>query len=206
MPAAVAPMAAVALAVVSLSPARVPTTAQPGFGPVSGSALREAGGDLPRAGVPVTLPDPGTTGAATGTRLRGSWQWPLQPRPAVLRPFVAPQTRYGPGHRGVDLAGRPGQPVSAVAAGTVSHVGVIAGRGTVTVLHADGLRSTYEPLDALVRVGEAVRVGQELGRLSGGGSHCTPGSCLHLGALRGESYLDPLSLLGQRRVRLLPLR
>jgi murein DD-endopeptidase MepM/ murein hydrolase activator NlpD len=106
----------------------------------------------------------------------------------------------------VDLAGRPGQLVSAVAAGTVTHVGVIAGRGTVSVLHPDGLRSTYEPLDSLVRVGEAVRSGQELGTLSAVSSHCLPVSCLHLGALRGRAYLDPLSLLGQRRVRLLPLQ
>ena len=35
--------------------------------------------------------------------------------------------------------------------------------------------------------------------------HCAPRTCLHLGVRRGENYVDPLSLLGRRRVVLLPL-
>jgi hypothetical protein len=98
-----------------------------------------------------------------------------------------------------------GQVVGAVDAGVVTHVGRIAGRGTVTVLHATGVRSTYEPVDATVAVGAAVAVGTPLGQLAASGSHCEP-ACLHLGAVRGEVYLDPLVLLvGGRRVRLLPL-
>lgn len=92
----------------------------------------------------------------------------------------------------------------AVEAGVVSHVGVVAGRGTVTVLHRSGLRSTYEPVDAVVEVGQVVAQGQRLGTLAQGG-HCAPTACLHLGALRGATYLDPLTLLGSVRVRLLPM-
>lgn len=88
--------------------------------------------------------------------------------------------------------------------GVVGHVGVIAGRPTVTVLHSAGLRSTYEPVDAVVTVGEEVQRGQQVGTLAAGG-HCRPDACLHLGALRGGVYLDPLTLLGTNRVRLLPL-
>lgn len=95
--------------------------------------------------------------------------------------------------------------VRAVDAGVVGHVGVIAGRGTVTVLHRSGLRSTYEPVDADVVVGDEVGRGQVIGTVSAGG-HCLPASCLHLGALRGSAYLDPMTLLGATRVRLLPLR
>ena len=124
----------------------------------------------------------------------------------MVRPFVRPATRWGAGHRGVDLAGDVGQPVHAVAAGTVSHVGVVAGRGTVSVLHPSGIRSTYEPVDPSVRVGQVVPRGAALGVLATAGSHCTPATCLHLGALRGRSYLDPLLLLVGGRVRLLPMR
>ena len=124
----------------------------------------------------------------------------------MVRPFTAPLSRYGAGHRGVDLAGRVGQPVLAVDSGTVSHVGVIAGRGTVTVLHASGLRSTYEPVDSSVVVGAVVGRGQPVGTLTADASHCAPATCLHLGALKARTYLDPLELLGGRRVRLLPLR
>ena len=136
---------------------------------------------------------------------RGRWQWPLTPRPRVARPFAAPRSTWGAGHRGVDLASASGQPVRAVAAGTVTHVGVIAGRPTVTVAHPDGLRSTYEPVDATVRTGDTVTAGQVLGTVVVAGSHCSPSPCLHLGALRGREYLDPMTLLGPVRVRLLPL-
>jgi murein DD-endopeptidase MepM/ murein hydrolase activator NlpD len=96
--------------------------------------------------------------------------------------------------------------VYAVADGTVVHVGVVAGRGTVTLLHGAGLRSTYEPVAASVRRGQAVERGDVLGRLAPEGSHCVPAMCLHLGARRGSEYLDPLPLLEDTPVRLLPLR
>ena len=150
----------------------------------------------------MAVPPPG----AGGTVLRGRWSWPLTPRPEVARPFVRPASRYGVGHRGVDLAGRSGQPVLAVDDGVVSHVGVIAGRGTVTVVHPSGLRSTYEPVDAAVRRGDLVVRGSPLGSLVEAGSHCGALACLHLGAIRDAAYLDPLTLLGGARVRLLPLR
>jgi hypothetical protein len=50
-----------------------------------------------------------------------------------------------------------------------------------------------------------VAAGAVLGHLTLTGSHCLPAACLHWGLLRGEDYLDPLSLLGLERVRLLPL-
>lgn len=149
----------------------------------------------------------GPAGPAAVPRLspRGRWAWPLEPRPALARPFIRPASTWGAGHRGVDLATSVGSDVSAVDAGVVSHVGVIAGRGTVTVLHRSGLRSTYEPVDAVVTVGVVVARGELLGTVTAGG-HCSPADCLHLGALRGPTYLDPLTLLGATRVRLLPLR
>ncbi|WP_235529050.1 M23 family metallopeptidase [Phycicoccus sp. Root101] len=136
---------------------------------------------------------------------RGRWMWPLTPRPSVARPFVRPATTWGAGHRGVDLTSSQGSAVRAVDAGVVAHVGVVAGRGTVTVLHRSGLRSTYEPVDPGVAVGDEVGRGQVIGTVSAGG-HCLPSTCLHLGALRGTRYLDPMTLLGAARVRLLPLR
>ena len=135
---------------------------------------------------------------------RARWRWPLSPRPAVLRPFVPPASSWGAGHRGVDLAAAAGQQVLAVAAGRVTHVGMVAGRPTVSVLHGDGIRSTYEPVRATVRVGDEVPVGEPIGALAASGWHC-PGACLHLGAIRGEVYLDPLLLLRAWQVRLLPL-
>jgi murein DD-endopeptidase MepM/ murein hydrolase activator NlpD len=130
--------------------------------------------------------------------------WPLQPPPAVVRPFDPPATPYGAGHRGVDLLGSPGQPVLSALAGTVTWAGSLAGRGVVVVGHG-ATRTTYEPVTPGVAVGASVAAGDPLGALTLSGSHCFPRACLHWGWIRGETYLDPLLLVGAGPVRLLPL-
>lgn len=134
---------------------------------------------------------------------RPGFRWPLPGTPSVTRGFQPPQSAWGAGHRGVDLAGYGGERVVAAGAGRVSYAGLLAGRGVVTVTHAGGLRTTYEPVTASVRVGQVVAAGDLLGRLGAGG-HCAA-ACLHWGLLRGDTYLDPLSLLVDQPVRLLPL-
>ena len=58
----------------------------------------------------------------------------------------APDAPFGPGHRGVDLAGSVGAAgARRPAAGTVVFAGPVAGHGVVSVQHDDGLRTTYEP-------------------------------------------------------------
>ena len=130
--------------------------------------------------------------------------WPLRPDPVVVRRFDPPPTPYAAGHRGVDLAGSAGQPVHAAMAGTISFAGSIAGRGVVVVDHG-ATRTTYEPVDAVVAVGDAVAEGARVGVLESFGSHCWPATCLHWGWIRGETYLDPLLIVGAGPVRLLPV-
>ena len=135
------------------------------------------------------------------------WTWPLDGAgPAsVTRGFDPPEERWAAGHRGVDLAGAPGAPVRAAAAGRVSFAGLLAGRGVVVVVHGD-LRSTYEPVAAAVAVGAVVGAGEVLGALVPGHAGCPAAACLHWGLKRAEAYLDPLPLLARGPVRLLPLR
>jgi murein DD-endopeptidase MepM/ murein hydrolase activator NlpD len=131
--------------------------------------------------------------------------WPLAPRPTVVDRFDPPTERWGRGHRGVDLAGRVGQPVRAAVAGQVTFAGRIAGVGSVVVGHGD-TRTTYQPVDATVARGDRVVAGQRIGHLEWHGTHCAPAACLHWGLLRGEQYLDPLTLVdAPQPVRLLPL-
>lgn len=141
---------------------------------------------------------------APATAQAGPDDWPLQPRPEVVRGFEPPPKRWLPGHRGADLLGSPGQPVLAPVAGTVTYAGVLAGRGVVVLSHGTS-RTTYEPVRAAVGVGTVVRAGTRIGRLSAAGSHCAPRACLHWGLLRGDTYLDPLTLIGGAPVRLLPI-
>ena len=122
-------------------------------------------------------------------------RWPLEGSPRVLRPFDAPASRYGPGHRGVDLAAAFGAPVLAALPGRVVFAGPVAGRRVVS-LQSGALRTTYEPVAAQVRAGELVQAGAPLGVLTSG-SHCTE-PCLHWGLRAGEDYLDPLRTLRSR--------
>ncbi|SDG34527.1 Peptidase family M23 [Lentzea fradiae] len=128
--------------------------------------------------------------------------WPLPPPHPVVRAFEAPTTPYGPGHRGADLAAPAGTPVLATADALVVHAGPVATRTLVSLQHRGGLRTTYEPITPTVQRGHRVRQGEVIGHLQEG--HCsTP--CLHWGARRGQTYLDPLRLVTAPRVRLLPL-
>lgn len=136
----------------------------------------------------------------------GGFSWPLAPPHPVLRPFEAPSAPWGPGHRGVDLGGQPGDAVLAVADGTVVFAGFLVDRPVISVDHPAGLRSTYEPVDPAVAPGQTVHRGDPLGHLLPGHPECTGApACLHWGIRRGDDYLDPLILLAPvRHVRLLP--
>ena len=88
--------------------------------------------------------------------------------------------------------------------GSVTFAGPLAGRGVVVVDHG-ATRTTYEPVTATVPVGATVAAGSPIGTLDLAGSHCFPRACLHWGWIEGETYLDPLRLVGAGPVRLLPL-
>lgn len=143
--------------------------------------------------------------AAGSAAATAGWRWPLDPPVAVVAEFSAPSGPFAPGHRGVDLGGRVGEPVRSAGAGLVAFAGVVAGRGVVSVDHPGGLRTSYEPVAATVARGDQVGAGAVLGRLEAVASHCPPAACLHWGLRRGDIYLDPRSLLGAVRVRLLPV-
>ncbi|KAB8197072.1 peptidoglycan DD-metalloendopeptidase family protein [Nonomuraea phyllanthi] len=132
-----------------------------------------------------------------------TWRWPLDGHPRVLRPFAPPPEPWLAGHRGVDLAAPPSTPVLAAGPGKVRFAGPVGGRGVITVEHEGGLRTTYLPVEASVRKGQPVTSGSRLGIIEASTGHC-PESCLHWGLRRGTRYLDPLLLLGQAPIRLLP--
>ena len=161
-----------------------------------GLLLATTGGTDLSPGLPLSPPTRSETAPVAGV-------WPLDPQPTVVSGFDPPLSKYGSGHRGVDLAGAPGQRVRAAAAGRVTYAGSLAGRGVVVVSHG-ATRTTYQPVRATVEVGALVDAGDAIGRLERSGSHCAPTICLHWGLIEGESYLDPLTMVGVGPVRLLP--
>ncbi|WP_282825682.1 M23 family metallopeptidase [Gulosibacter sediminis] len=132
------------------------------------------------------------------------WSWPVQPRPEISRLFDL-EHRYSAGHRGIDLAVPAGTAVYAPDDGTVHFVGWVVDRPLLSIQHANGIRSTFEPVDAAVAEGDAVTRGQLIGHVADSPAH-EPSGGLHLGARLGDDYLDPLALLGEvPRAILLPI-
>ena len=114
---------------------------------------------------------------------------------ALRAPFRAPPQPWASGHRGIDLAAPLGAEVISPAPGTVVFAGVVVDRPVVTVLHADGRRSSLEPVDASVAVGASVGSGAPLGTVAAGTNHCAPTTCVHWGVRENDAYVDPLGLL-----------
>lgn len=189
-----------------------------GFGRVGGASSAEAPG-TPTRGVDGVGPGGGAGGGGAATVVptdsvvpekwpappAARWAWPLTPRPRVARLFDAPPQPWLAGHRGVDLAAPAGAEVRAPADGVVAFRGTVASRPVLSIDHAGGLRSTYEPVTSALIAGTVVSRGQVIGTLATG-HDCPAASCLHWGVRRGEAYLDPLSLVGGIAPVLLPLR
>jgi len=85
--------------------------------------------------------------------------------------------------------------------GTVAFAGPVGGQLFVSIDHADGIRTTYSYLSAvLVKKGQVVTRGQPVAR-SGAGDAGATQPVLHFGTRRGADYLDPEPFLldGLRR-------
>lgn len=118
----------------------------------------------------------------------------------VRDPYRAPAGPYAAGNRGIEYDTARGAPVGAPAEGTIAFAGVVARERWVSIIHADGLRSTVGPLsEVAVSVGQRVSSGERIGRADG---------ALLFTLRRGETYIDPASVLDQAasRVHLAKLR
>ncbi|MFS0730826.1 M23 family metallopeptidase [Curtobacterium sp. 1P10AnD] len=121
------------------------------------------------------------------------WAWPTDSR-VVVRPWEAPVDDYSAGHRGIDVPASIGTPVVAVADGTVSFAGPVAGRSVVSVDHGGGLISTVDSVSPKVSRGDTVSQGDVVGRVAVG--HCpATDPCVHLGARLDDRYVDPTRYL-----------
>jgi murein DD-endopeptidase MepM/ murein hydrolase activator NlpD len=138
--------------------------------------------------VALVLAGPAVSAGASGT-----WAWPVVG--PVIRGFDPPDSPYGSGHRGIDIAAPVGTPVHAADAGKVTFAGPVGGRLFVTVDHGGGLVSTYSFLSRiLVRKNDLVTRGQVIA-LSGEGHPGETPTHLHMGAKLNGAYVDPLAYL-----------
>jgi murein DD-endopeptidase MepM/ murein hydrolase activator NlpD len=120
-------------------------------------------------------------------RLTSGYGWREDP----VKP-VAGEKRF---HRGADFIGKVGDPIKAAMKGTVQHIDNNPNLGNFIILkHDDGYQTLYAHLSAFtVKVGEAVKQGDEIGKI--GNTGYTTGPHLHLEAFRNGNRIDPLDLI-----------
>lgn len=124
----------------------------------------------------------------------GEWSWPVAGPRHVVVPFRAPAHAYGSGHRGIDVLAPEDGVVRAPADGVVAFRGTVVDRPLLTIEHAGGYVSTFEPLASTLSPGDAVSEGAEIGTVVTGG-HSAPGT-LHIGVRLDGEYLNPMLLFG----------
>ncbi|GAA2081592.1 hypothetical protein GCM10009840_16820 [Pseudolysinimonas kribbensis] len=122
------------------------------------------------------------------------WAWPVAPPHPVVRGYLAPPTPYGAGHRGIDIRAPDGAPLLAPDDGIVHFAGFVVDRPVLSIQHAGGVLSSFEPVSTTLHAGDVVHRGRVIGTVLAG--HCTSGTCLHLGARVDGQYVNPLLFLG----------
>ena len=100
-------------------------------------------------------------------------------------------------HKGVDFAGAPGSPVTAVAAGVVTWAGERTGYGKlIEINHGDGFTTRYGHNErTLVTVGQTVKRGERIALMGSTGR--STGPHVHFEVLRNGRQVNPLSYIGR---------
>ncbi|HLH91676.1 MAG TPA: peptidoglycan DD-metalloendopeptidase family protein [Xanthobacteraceae bacterium] len=126
------------------------------------------------AALPIRKPVPGELDTSSGFGVRID---PFLNRPAM--------------HTGIDFRGTIGEPVHATAAGTVTIASWSGGYGRmVEIDHGNGLATRYGHLSEIdVKVGQKVRIGQEIGHLGSTGR--STGPHLHYETRINGEAVDP---------------
>jgi murein DD-endopeptidase MepM/ murein hydrolase activator NlpD len=127
----------------------------------------------------------------------------------VIRGFDPPDSPYGTGHRGIDIATAVGTTIVAPAAGKVTFAGPVGGNLFLTIDLGNGLEATFSWLSSLlVRNGDLVSSRQPIAQTDWGHAALSVPH-LHLGFKLLDVYVDPLDYLAPPSVtsfiRLAPL-
>ena len=119
------------------------------------------------------------------------WSWPSAGR--VVRTYSSNR------HKGIDIAGKRGDPVKAVAAGKVVYAGTgVTGYGSLLIIkHNDTYLSAYGHNEQLlVSENMNIRAGQQIATMGSSGTDTVK---LHFELRRRGQPIDPLTLLPRRR-------
>jgi peptidoglycan hydrolase-like protein with peptidoglycan-binding domain len=167
-------------------------------GPMDGSYTQRTAAAVRRFQLRAGVEPDGELGPETLALLRAPpptsplvLSWPLQQ--AVAGSFGPRGDGF---HTGFDMTAPAGEPVAAAGSGRVTYAGWHPGGWglLVTVAHGSGVRTMYAHLSRVaVRVGQAVRTGQTIGRV--GASGLASGPHLHFEVRVRGAAVDPATAL-----------
>ncbi len=168
--------------------------------PVPGKAVVRASRPKPAASAHVRRSQPKVSASRTKPPVSASpprkrppdWAWPA--RGKLIRRFDA----RGGGKKGINIAGKPGTPVRAAAAGKVVYAGSgLSGYGRLIIIkHNKDFLSAYAHNRKLIaREGQWVRKGELIARM---GSSATDRTELHFEIRKKGRPVDPLRYLPKR--------
>jgi hypothetical protein len=130
----------------------------------------------------------------TITPASSTWVEPSWPLDSIWSAeYRAPETEYGPGHRGLDLTLEVNASIKAPTDGNISFADLVVDRTVVTIITKSGYLVSFEPACTNLKVGDTVRSGSEFAR------HCEPASdyryhcesCVHFSVRSQFGYLSP---------------
>lgn len=144
----------------------------------------------------TSVTKPSSKPAASNDRVSGvqsvsRWRWPSEGK--VVRTYSSNR------HKGIDIAGKRGDPVKAVAAGKVVYAGTgVTGYGSLLIIkHNDTYLSAYGHNDRLlVSENMNIKAGQQIATMGSSGTDTVK---LHFELRRRGQPIDPLTLLPRRR-------
>lgn len=139
---------------------------------------------------PQTSARTSTAKSVATSRPVSRWQWPAKGK--VVRTFAANV------HKGIDIAGSRGDPITATAAGKVVYAGAgVTGYGSLIIVkHNETYLSAYGHNERLlVSEGNVVKVGQQIATMGSSGTNSVK---LHFELRRLGKPVDPLTLLPKR--------
>lgn len=144
------------------------------------------------------------------------WTSPIAP-PLIDAVFRQPETKWGAGHRGIDLVAMPDTPILAPTSGVVKFAGQVFGRPVVTLTTSNRLTLEFEPAcltppalssanpelavasKVFSVIGQPVLAGQPFAWFCPEGqlTHCLI-PCLHWGVKTAQGgYLSPQRFTGE---------
>ena len=166
-----------------------PVSGAPVVGRIASRSVESRVLDTPQPAVQKPAPPtpPPAPAAVLAKASESEFMWPVKGK--ILSNFAEPRSK------GIDIDGKPGDPVVAAAGGRVTYIGSgIPGLGKLVVIkHENGFITVYaHNRDILVKEQQAVARGQKIAEL---GASDADRPKLHFQIRKGSAAVDPLRYL-----------